>query len=214
VVTGGSNTICSSYATISNGSLNQIINGSSGSPAIYEEGVDFIGSATNSVIKNLTFVGGIKTIFTGKQSIISGSNNWVGVEGCSNDIQNGFNSMINGFCNTIGSRTFQAVAYKNCYNFMGNGCNNLITGADYSSILNGRTNCVCAGASHGSILGGINNFLCQACSFIAGANITSDRACTLFANNLSLKTLPTSAAGLPSGSVWYCSTDCSMRIVP
>jgi len=37
---------------------------------------------------------------------------------------------------------------------------------------------------------------------IVGSNITADRVCTTFVNNLSIKNIPTSSAGLPSGSVW------------
>ena len=37
---------------------------------------------------------------------------------------------------------------------------------------------------------------------VKGSNITTDRACTTFVNNLSIKNIPTSSAGLPSGSVW------------
>ena len=37
---------------------------------------------------------------------------------------------------------------------------------------------------------------------IVGSNITADRACTTFVNNLSIKNIPTSSDGLPSGSVW------------
>jgi hypothetical protein len=35
-----------------------------------------------------------------------------------------------------------------------------------------------------------------------GSNITSDRSCATFVNNLSIKNIPTSSAGLPAGSVW------------
>jgi len=37
---------------------------------------------------------------------------------------------------------------------------------------------------------------------IVGYRITADRACTTFVNNLSITNIPTSAAGLPSGSVY------------
>jgi hypothetical protein len=42
-----------------------------------------------------------------------------------------------------------------------------------------------------------NNF-----AYVFGENIVADRVKTLFVNNLSIKTIPTSSAGLPSGSVW------------
>jgi hypothetical protein len=37
---------------------------------------------------------------------------------------------------------------------------------------------------------------------IVGSNITADRVCTTFVNNLSIKNIPTSGAGLPDGSVF------------
>ena len=39
-------------------------------------------------------------------------------------------------------------------------------------------------------------------AMIVGSNITADRACATFVNNLSIKNIPTAAAGLPAGSVW------------
>jgi hypothetical protein len=37
---------------------------------------------------------------------------------------------------------------------------------------------------------------------IVGSNITADRVCATFVNNLSIKNIPTSGAGLPSGSIY------------
>jgi hypothetical protein len=47
---------------------------------------------------------------------------------------------------------------------------------------------------------------------IVGSNITADRVCTTFVNNLSIKNIPTSSAGLPSGAVW--SNSGVLTIVP
>jgi hypothetical protein len=49
---------------------------------------------------------------------------------------------------------------------------------------------------------------------IVGSNITADRTCTTFVNALSMKTIPTSTAGLPSGMVWRCTVDNVLRIIP
>jgi hypothetical protein len=46
---------------------------------------------------------------------------------------------------------------------------------------------------------------------IVGSNITADRACATFVNNLSIKNIPTGCAGLPSGSVWR--NGCVLNIV-
>ena len=39
-------------------------------------------------------------------------------------------------------------------------------------------------------------------AMIVGSNITADRVCATFVNNLSIKNIPTAATGLPAGSVW------------
>ena len=60
-----------------------------------------------------------------------------------------------------------------------------------------------ASGNNSSILGGGNNNTSMYDhAHIVGTNITADRANTTFVENLSIKTIPTSAAGLPSGSVW------------
>ena len=54
-----------------------------------------------------------------------------------------------------------------------------------------------------------NNF---ACAFIVGSNITANAVCTTFVNRLAIMNIPTSSAGLPSGSVW--SNSGVLTIVP
>ena len=51
-------------------------------------------------------------------------------------------------------------------------------------------------------------------TFIIGTNITEDRDCTTFVNYLSIIDLPTTPGSLPSGSVWRCTADDTLRIVP
>jgi hypothetical protein len=46
---------------------------------------------------------------------------------------------------------------------------------------------------------------------IVGTCITADRECTTFVNALSVKNMPTSAAGLPSGTIW--SDNGTLKIV-
>ena len=65
----------------------------------------------------------------------------------------------------------------------------------------GLSNCACGVFS--SIVGGtLNTTGTCACAMIVGSNITADRVCATFVNNLSIKNIPTASAGLPSGSVW------------
>jgi hypothetical protein len=48
-------------------------------------------------------------------------------------------------------------------------------------------------------------------SFIVGSDLCADRVCATFVNNLSIKNIPTSSAGLPAGSIW--SDSCVLKIV-
>ena len=54
-----------------------------------------------------------------------------------------------------------------------------------------------------------NNF---ACAMIIGSNIIANRACTTFVNNLTIRDIPSSSIGLPTGSVWKNGT--VLEIVP
>ena len=47
---------------------------------------------------------------------------------------------------------------------------------------------------------------------IVGSNITANRNCATFVNNLSIMNIPTSSVGLPSGSVWRNGT--TLEIIP
>jgi hypothetical protein len=89
----------------------------------------------------------------------------------------------------------------------------LICSAGQYSFIGGGFQNLSTGLASG-VLGGCLNLASCACSFIVGSNITSDRVCTTFVNNLSIKTIPTSSAGLPSGAVWRCTTDNTLRIIP
>lgn len=67
----------------------------------------------------------------------------------------------------------------------------------------GDSNNVCNGVSYGAILNGSLNLIPSGCHVnIIGSNITSNRNCATFVNNLSIMDIPTSSAGLPSKSVW------------
>jgi hypothetical protein len=54
-----------------------------------------------------------------------------------------------------------------------------------------------------AILGGkLNNTCCKNDAFIIGSNICAVSNCTLHANCLNLKNIPSSPTGLPAGSVY------------
>jgi hypothetical protein len=160
------------YNTISGGRYNQITTTLNG---FSKSGV-IAGGECNSISGNLSYY---STISGGYNNSISGSyaprNIIVGGE--NNSIDNGNTSVIGG------------------------GRNNQINGAYWSGIMSGQSN-VINGGYHQTILGGVSNTNGSYCSHVIGSNITTDRVCTTFVNNLSIKSIPTAAAGLPAGSVW------------
>ena len=74
--------------------------------------------------------------------------------------------------------------------------------AMYSSILGGSQNT--ASGTYSAVLGGQSNNISGSYTkaMIVGSNITADRTNCTFVSNLSIKSIPTSSAGLPAGSVW------------
>ena len=160
------------YNTISGGRYNQITTTLNG---FSKSGV-IAGGECNSISGNLSYY---STISGGYNNSISGSyapRNII-VGGQNNSIDNGNTSVIGG------------------------GRNNQINNAYWSGIMSGQCN-VINGGYHQTILGGVSNTNGSYCSHVIGSNITTDRVCTTFVNNLSIKSIPTAAAGLPAGSVW------------
>jgi hypothetical protein len=153
-------------------------------------GVSNTASGSSSVVgggNGNTASGNYSIVGSGRYNIVSGSDAVVS-GGYSNDAINSFSTVSGG--------------YSNC------------AGALFSNIAGGQYNTVNTGSNYSAILGGQGNILANACSFIVGANILSDRTCTTFVNALSMKTIPTSTAGLPSGMVWRCTVDNILRIIP
>jgi len=137
---------------------------------------------------------------TTKQSYISGITNSVIIEGTglnstircgvNNTSTGDYSASLGGRCNTSsGYISTVSGGYGNtassCYTFIGGGRSNTASGI-YSFIAGGVSN-------------NTNNL---ACSFIVGSNITADMSGSTFVNRLSIKNIPTSSAGLPSGAVW------------
>jgi hypothetical protein len=115
-----------------------------------------------------------------------------------------FSTIVNGELNRIetggtGTETF----YK--YNTIVNGSNNFVSGSGVTAGVSGMYN---------TIVNGDNNIIgadISGSTIAAGSNITADRSDTVFAANLSLTNLPTSAAGLPVGAVYRDGT--TLKIV-
>ena len=116
-----------------------------------------------------------------------------------NGLQNTL-SLSNGRYGFIGTGTLNQTLAE-CSTIL-NGSNNSISfNSNGSSILAGRCNTIAE--QNGHIIGNTNIIpLGRSDVHILGSGIIADRCSTLFANNLSLKSLPTSSVGLPSGAVW------------
>jgi len=133
---------------------------------------------------------------------------------------------------TTQSNTFIGTGFNNCVcgtgsgfvagsnnsisgsaSFIGAGNSHCITSAGQTSVIaGGASNCIQARGS--GILGGCDNVVPASCdhAMIVGSDITADRVCATFVNNLSIKNIPTASTGLPSGSVW--SNSGVLNIVP
>jgi hypothetical protein len=174
---GECNIACKNSSTISGGYKN--ISSNNGSTVG--------GGCRNTASCTFTTIGGGEfNVSSGNTSTIAG--------GETNTASGYFSVVAGGFINTAsGYYSTISGGYKNSasgqYSFAGGGRQN-VASSIASAILGGRS----------------NNTSTFACAMIVGSNITADRVCTTFVNNLSIKTIPTSSAGLPSGSVWRNGT--------
>ncbi len=178
---------CSS--TISGGYCNRIYGTASNTNVIG-------GGSENKLYGNYT---ASAVIAGGKENTISGDLSYhtlIG-GGYTNQICGNYaprNIIVGGADNTIDNGNTSVI---------GGGRYNAINGAYHSGIMSGKCNVINGGyASVQTILGGYNNTNSSYESHVLGSNITTDRVCTAFVNNLSIKSIPTAATGLPAGSVW------------
>jgi len=198
-VNGGCcNSSVEKFATINNGQINT----ASGYSSNINNGTANTSSGSCSSI--------INGVLNTSSGIFSNINN-----GCCNLASNISSTIINGFGNTAsgdGSSIINGELNTSLgdNSFIGNGCCNTAS-ARYSSVNNGF--CNTASGCRSFIAGGqLNNTCVFADTFILGSCICADASCTTFVNKLSIKTIPTSSAGLPSGSVW--SNSGVLTIVP
>jgi hypothetical protein len=152
----------------------------------------------NTTSGNIAFTGGGSCNTTSGYYAFTGSGICNTTSGSYAFIGNGrFNTSSGGSAFTGSGRYNTTSGY---YSFTGGGrCNT--TSGDSAFTGSGRYNI--ASSDYSGILGGKSNSTSTFCdSFIIGSCLTSDRACATFVNNLSIKNIPTSSAGLPAGSVW------------
>lgn len=184
---GSSNEATKVYATVSGGDSNT----AAGSYATVGGGQGNLASNTSSP-GGSTVGGGVNNIASGLTSTVAGGNN--------NDAT-GSRSVVAGGTGNIASGSISAVVGGNTNSatgqgaFIGGGIQN-DADSDYSSILGGDMNNTST----------FNN------SHLIGSNLTSDRADCTFVENLSIKSIPPSPIGLPSGSIW--SNAGVLNIVP
>lgn len=213
----------SSFGTILNGHQN----------CVFQNYSTVIGGRLNKSTQQFGLVGnGCCNInYNQKGTILNGFNNKIGfsdpysqiLQGCSNTIcSTQFTQILNGKGNSIsafGQHSTIISGESNCILNVGqstivNGFNNRISGGAgqtlHASIVGGFGNCIDSAPFSGT--GGVGNIVNQNGSWVFGSGITTDRTYTLFANNLSLKNLPTAPTGLPSGSVWREGT--ILNIIP
>lgn len=172
---------------------------------------------TTALCKVNTIVGGYNHTITGdtRYGFIGGGNG-----NCMSIAQSGV--MVGGYDNLMSNAPYSALVGGRNNNvsgdcaFLGAGCKNHAD-RNFSVVVGGQENCT-DGGTHNSVLGGCENCLegdysvvvggksnhddSCACAMIVGSNITADRVCTTFVNNLSIMNIPVASAGLPSGAVW------------
>jgi hypothetical protein len=173
------------------GGLNNVNAGRLNSSIILTGQENQINDSTTPTIQNNQ---GFHSILNGLQNQITGSST-AGSTESAKDQSGKFSTIINGEGNRIqtGGAASQTV-YK--YNTIMNGTNNLVSGSGNTADVSGLYN---------TIVNGDNNIIgpdVSGSTIAAGSNITADRSDTVFAANLSLTNLPTSAAGLPVGAVY------------
>ena len=212
---GISNTISGEYATIAGGYSNFTGNGSFNTYGATVGG----GISNSSIGSGSTIAGGGQTFC--EYNVASGVNSTIG--GGVKNTASGYGSNIGGGTQNLASGSYSAVgggafnAADNCYSTVAGGSSNYAM-SSFSSIGGGQQNSICGGFANSSFIGGgqsnnitsafagvlsgVNNRVIHCYSMVVGTNITTDRICTTFVNNLSIMNIPLSSAGLPAGSVW------------
>jgi len=180
--------------------------------------VSFIGGGANNTASNYyaTVAGGIYNLSSGSQATIAGgcgniaSGTYATVAGGrgnavstnASTIGGGLNNVVSTNCSVIAGGFGNCVTSSAYHSAIGGGVGNHTCG-QYSTISGGYGNTISSTSTCSGIVGGKSNVIsANTATFIVGDNINSDRDCTTFVNNLSIMSIPTSAAGLPQGAVW------------
>jgi hypothetical protein len=187
IVAGGNCNISSNYSsTVSGGRFNY----AHGCCSTIGGGACNLSNGYGSSI-----IGGVENISNGCYSSLGG--------GLYNSSCGNFSTIAGGYTNTV----------SGLYSTVSGGSGHII-GGNFSTISGGQSNT--ASSNYSGILGGKNNDTGEFNhSMIVGSDISANRECTTFVNNLSILEIPDGSAGLPSGAIYKCSTDCNrLYIVP
>jgi hypothetical protein len=213
---GCCNTASAKYSTVSNG----YVNTASAVLSTVSNGQYNTASAVLSTVSNgqyNTASGIFSTVSNGCCNIASGCQSTINngccntASGCRSTVSNGLNNTASGYYSTVLNGS-QNTASGYVFSTVLNGTCNTASGC-YSTVSNGCSNT--ASGCRSFIAGGQSNNTCSlADTFIVGSCICADASCTTFVNKLSIKNIPTSNVGLPSGSVWYDSVNDKLTIVP
>jgi hypothetical protein len=193
IVGGNRNTICNfttylnNYEIIPNfiggGSCNIIFSNTLEESAV--GGSSIMGGQCNKICSTTgwsSISGGLRNVVCSDFSIIGGGRNNTTI-GCLSFIGSGEDNITCGLGSTIGGGACNRT--NGFRSIVGGGTLNCSC-ANYSSILGGRLNTVCS--VYSSILGGQCNTISSGFtkSNIIGSNITANRTCTTFVNDLSV----------------------------
>lgn len=219
-ISGGyQNTISGGYAFIAGGSYNFSCNSSN----------TFINGANNKAIQSYTAnIGGVGNTICNSNftSILGGVQNSITCSGYTNMGAGRLLIARNAPKSTLAGGMTNSICFTTLPSNLGCFSNNTISGGYRNCIYDSHNSFIAGGFcnrihnvvetdSANGIMGGKSNLIQDLCkTFIVGSDITADRNCTTFVNNLSIVDLPTSAAGLPSKSLWYDSTTCVVKFVP
>lgn len=224
ILNGYYNTASNYHSTVVNGLYN-IVSGTTS--FVMNGGTNTVSGAGSAVLSgNINVVSGCGATVFGNQNTISGNYGFTGGTGNNDDglynyilanqscslfgvgAANIYNFIAGGFYNRTSDSKFNVIlggcnnaTYSSCYSsLLGGACNQVNGASQHSTVLGGFKNQV--QSCYGAVLGGFCNFASHNYSVVMGCCITSSLECALHVNRIVAKSLPTSAAGLPSGAMW------------
>lgn len=214
IIGGVSNDICDtlasfvvSYGTCVYGGFNSVVYGSAFSCISNSDYAGLLNAYNSYIIdsSHSTVLGGYTACIT------DGSDGSLVLGGDFNRIAS------NSEYSTIIAGEFGYISNSNYAAIIGGSDNLIESNSSYSSILNGLSNKI-SGSTYSGIVGGITNCILGVDkSFIIGSNISANRSCTTFVNNLNAEVLvtlePTGSAptNAPSGSIIVSGSGANLK---